>query len=212
MDQHDNPYAAPRVSLVDNAEARTLENWSPGRLQLLGYLNLVAAFGSVVSLALALSAGFLGDASLESFADWLSPAVTLLGCYLLLQLKGFAEQRFAAQHLSRSTWAVLIWGLLVMMLDLLWKDALGELNWRMFVYLAFIAVYGAFLAWLGFRLRQVQNAYPAFRLLAWLELIGGLLLASVILFMLALLPLIGASIAMAWVFFQAAAEQKRQAA
>lgn len=211
MDQPDNPYAAPQVSLVENTEVQKLEGWSPGLLQLLGYLNLVAALGSLVALVLAVMAGFLEDDSLESFSVWLSPAVTLLGCYLLLQLRFFAEQRFSAQHLSKPTWAAVLFGLLMMMLDLLWKDELGELSWRMFVYFTFIAVYGAVLAWLGFRLRQVQNVYPSFRLMAWLELIGGLMLASVILFMLALLPLLGASIAMAWVFFQAAAEQKREA-
>ena len=47
--------------------------------------------------------------------------------------------------------------------------------------------------------------------MAWLELIGGLMLASVVLAVVAMLPLIGASIATAWVFFQAAAEQRRQA-
>jgi hypothetical protein len=210
MDQHDNPYAAPQVSLVENAEVQTLEGWSPGRLQLLGYLNLVAALGSLVALGLAFMAGFLEDTSLETFGDWLSPALTLLGCYLVLQLKFFAEQRFAAQNLSNSTWAVVLWGLLVMMLDLLWKSALDELGWQMFGYLAALAIYGILLAWWGFRLRQVQNVYSSFRLMAWLELIGGLMLASVILVVLAMLPLIGASIATAWVFFQAAAEQKSQ--
>lgn len=211
MDQLDNPYAAPQVSLVENAEVQRLEGWSPGRLQLLGYLNLVAALGSLVALGLAAMAGFLEDASLESFSYWLNPTLTLLGCYLLLQLKLFAEQRFAAQHLSKPTWAMVLWGLLVMMLDLFWTDTLGELGWQMVVYLAVLAVYGGILAWLGFRLRQVQNVYPAFRLMAWLELIGGLMLASMVLAVVAMLPLIGASIATAWVFFQAAAEQRRQA-
>lgn len=211
MEQHDNPYAAPQVSLVENTEMQRPDGWNSGRLQLLGYLNLVAALGSLVALVLAVMAGFLEDASLESFSEWLNPALTFLGCYLLLQLKFFAEQRFCAQHLSQPTWVVVLWGLLVLMLDLFWTEALGELGWQMVVYLAVLAVYGGLLAWLGFRLRQVQNVYPAFRLMAWLELIGGLMLASVILAVVAMLPLIGASIAMAWVFFQAATEQKRQA-
>ena len=103
-------------------------------------------------------------------------------------------------------------GLLVLTLVLLWIVELGELGWQMFGYLALLAVYGVLLAWWGVRLRQVQNVYPAFRLMAWLELIGGLMLASVILLLPAMLPLTGASIATAWVFFQAAAEQKRQGA
>ena len=211
MDRHDNPYAAPQVSLVENTEVQTLEGWSPGRLQLLGYLNLVAAFGSLVALVSTVMAGFLENTSLESFGNWLGPAITLLGCYLLLQLRYFSEQRFAAQHLSKPTWAAVLCGLLLMVPELLWKDALGELGWRMFVYFALIAIYGAVLAWLGFRLRQVQNVYPVFRLMAWLELIGGLMMASVILLVVAVLPFLGASIAMAWVFFQAAAEQRGQA-
>lgn len=212
MNQPNNPYAAPQTNLVESLGVEKLEGWSSGRLQLLGYLNLVSALGSVLVLGLALAAGFLEDASLQSLGDWLSPALTLLGCYLLIQLKLLAEQRFAAQQLHKPVWAVVLCGLLLMLLNLLWGDAAtGEMGWRMFSYLGVIAGYGALLAWLGFRLRQVQNVYPAFRLMAWLELVGGLMLLTVMLLVLAMLPLIGASVAMAWVFFRAAAEQRGQA-
>ncbi|MHA6493657.1 hypothetical protein ACX0MV_10485 [Pseudomonas borbori] len=214
MAQPDNPYAAPTVSLVDEHAIKRLEAWSPGRLQLMAYLNLVYALGSVLVLGLAFTASIRDESALEdTFTTWFGPLLTLLGCYLLLQLKRFAEQRFAAENLHRSVWAVVLASLLLVLLDLLWgEDVFEQLNWQTFGYFAAVAINGALVTWMGIRLRQVQNVYPSFRLMAWLELIGGFMLATVVLVVVAMLPLIGGCVAAAWVFFQAAAEQRRQVA
>ncbi|MBN7823530.1 hypothetical protein, partial [Bowmanella yangjiangensis] len=61
-------------------------------------------------------------------------------------------------------------------------------------------------AWLGIRLLKVACPYPALRVMAWLDIVGGVMLASVILALLAVLPLLGAGVALMRVFFSAAAE------
>ncbi|MBU1330438.1 MAG: hypothetical protein KJ884_16590 [Gammaproteobacteria bacterium] len=206
MTPDNNPYAAPQVDLVDAAPAPVLEGWSASQLRMLGWLSLVSVLGAVVLLGIALASGLLDDPILLLISTWLSPAVTILGCYLLLRMKAFAEQRFAATGLSNPVWAVVIVALLLSSFELIWGDATSQLGVPMFVYFGLMCVYGALLTWLGIRLRQAQNVYPVFNLMAWLNIIGGIMLATVILIVLALFPLIGASVAMALVFFKAAGE------
>lgn len=206
MTPDNNPYAAPQVDLVDAAPAPVLEGWSASQLRMLGWLSLVSVLGAVVLLGIALASGLLDDPILLLISTWLSPAVTILGCYLLLRMKAFAEQRFAATGLSNPVWAVVIVALLLSSFELIWGDATSQLGVPMFVYFGLMCVYGVLLTWLGIRLRQAQNVYPVFNLMAWLNIIGGIMLATVILIVLALFPLIGASVAMALVFFKAAGE------
>ena len=44
------------------------------------------------------------------------------------------------------------------------------------------------------------------KVMAWLDIVGGLMLASVLLMLVALLPLLGAGVALMLVFFKGAAE------
>ncbi|WP_413247505.1 hypothetical protein [Pseudomonas sp. Z8(2022)] len=47
--------------------------------------------------------------------------------------------------------------------------------------------------------------------MAWLDIVGGLMLASVLLMLLALLPLLGAGVTLMLVFFRGAAEVRAKA-
>lgn len=212
MPTDDNPYAAPRVDLLDNGPPAPLDGWSVAQLRLLGWLSLASVLGSATITVIALAYGFEEDTRLLAINDWLSPALIILGCYLLIRLKGFAEQRFRASRLDWPVWAVIVSSLVLGVLDLLWGEATGEVGWQMFSYFGLLAVYGVLLTWLGIRLRRAQNVYPVFNIMAWLDIIGGIMLASVILVVLAMLPLIGANLAMALVFFKAAKELSRPVA
>lgn len=211
MPTDNDPYATPQVDLLD-AHAPSLDGWSAAQLRMLGWLTLVSVLGSVVITVIALVYGFEEQAGLLTVNNWLSSALIILGCYLLICLKRFAEQRFLATRLDWPVWSVIIGSLVLGALDLLWGTKTAEVGWQMFSYFGLLSVYGVALAWLGIRLRQVQNAYPVFRLMAWLDIIGGLMLVSVILMVLAMLPLIGANLALALVFFRAAKELSRSGA
>lgn len=202
----ENPYAAPRVDLVEDAGPRQMNGWTPGSLRLLGWLSLVSALGTLVISGLAVAAGITEDPRLVSLSDWIGMALTFLGCYLLIRFKLFAEARFSADGLTLPVWAVIVASLGIEALDLLMGDAGTEPGRSMLLYFGVIALLGALTAWFGVRLLKVQNVYPAFRVMAWLDLVGGIMLATIVLMMLGLLPLIASSVAMMLVFFRGARE------
>ncbi|BCD89581.1 hypothetical protein PSm6_59880 [Pseudomonas solani] len=62
----ENPYAAPQTDLVDAQAPRELPDWSPGLLNLLGWLCLISALSSVVVLVFI----FLGTSSASRAPRW----------------------------------------------------------------------------------------------------------------------------------------------
>ncbi|AOE86253.1 hypothetical protein [Pseudomonas sp. TCU-HL1] len=202
----ENPYAAPRVDLVEDVRPRQMNGWTPGQLRLLAWLSLVCVVGTVTLTGLAVAAGATEDERMTRLSDWLGVALTLLGCYLLIRFKLFAEARFSAEALAPPVWAVVIGSLGVEVMDFLMGDASTEPGWPMVIYFTVIALLGALTAWLAVRLLKVQNAYPAFRVMAWLNLVGGIMMATIVLMLLGLLPLIAGNVAMMLVFFRGARE------
>jgi hypothetical protein len=67
-------------------------------------------------------------------------------------------------------------------------------------------VLGLVVLWLGIVLLKVENAYPVLRVLAWLEIASGVMVASVVLLVVGVLPLLAAMVATALVFFHGAKE------
>ncbi len=202
----ENPYAAPRVDLVEDRGPRQMRGWTPGNLRLLAWLSLVSAVGTLILTGLAVAAGATENPRMASLTDWFGVALTLLGCYLLIRLKLFAEARFSGEGLAPPVWAVIMVSLVIEVLDFFMGDASSQPGWPMLFYFGVIAVLGALTAWLGVRLLKVQNVYPAFRIMAWLDVVGGIMMATIVLMLLGLLPLIAANVAMVLVFFRAARE------
>jgi hypothetical protein len=200
MDQH-NPYAAPQVELVEAQAPRQLEGWTPGQLQVLGWLNLVSLVATLVVIGLA----FVPD--LIQVTDWLSVASTLLGCYLALRLKAFLEARFDARGLKWPVWSGVVLGLVLEMVQLYWGEVeLAELSAPSYLYFGLMALLGLAILWQGIVLLKVVDPYVSVRVLAWLNIVGGVLVASVILMMIGILPLLAAAVASTLVFFRGARE------
>lgn len=203
-----NPYAAPQASVLEPAALPILPDWPAGRLRLLGALALIALFGALVMLAMVLFGKALGEEG-RHLAEWLGLSLMLLDSYLLLCLKGFAEARFAAQGLGWPVWLAVCAGVWLELLDFHFGGGLSSARTvQGYAYLGLIVINGLAIFWLGLRLRRVTGVYPAFRLMAWLDIAGGLLMASVLLVLLALLPLLGSTLALARVFLLGAAEQR----
>ena len=204
----ENPYAAPQVSVVARAPVPCLPGWRAGHLRLLGWLSLISVFASLVLLMLALREETLTE-EVRRLTEWLGLALMLLGSYLLLCLKGFVEERFAASGLAWPVWLMVGGGVLLELLDFLYgAEMFSSFNPLGISYLALMAAYGLATLWCGVRLLRVENVYPALRLLAWLNIAGGLLMASVVLVLLAIVPLLGSSLALMLVFWRGAAEQR----
>lgn len=204
----ENPYAAPQVSVVETTPVPRLPGWRAGHLRVLGWLSLISVVASLTLLLLALREEALGEQG-KCVADWLGLALMLLGNYLLLCLKGFAEGRFAAKGLAWPVWLMVVGGLLLEFLDFLYGAKMfSNLNPQGISYFVLMALYGVATLWLGVRLLRVENPYPVLRLLAWLNIFGGLLMASVVLVLLAIVPLLGSSLALTLVFWRGASEQR----
>ncbi|MDX5373890.1 MAG: hypothetical protein LPK18_15815 [Pseudomonadaceae bacterium] len=203
-----NPYAAPQVALVDAQAPQQLAGWSAAHLRLLGSLNLVYLFATLAVLGLALAP------QLAQLGDWLSVATTFLGCYLALRLKAYLEARFAARGLAWPVWSSVALSLALELVQLLWDDAeLTSFDVQSLLYFGLLVLLGLVLLWLGIVLLKVENAFPSLRILAWLNLASGIMIASVILLIVAVLPLLAAMVASALVFFRGAGELNgRQAA
>lgn len=202
----ENPYAAPRVDLMEDTEPRPMRDWTPGHLRLLAWLSLVCAVSTLVLTGVVVAAGATEDPLMTQLSDWFGVALTLLGCYLLIRLKLFAEARFHAEALAAPVWTVIIGSLVIEALGFMMGDSSTEPGWPMLFYFGVVALLGALTAWLGVRLLKVQNVYPAFRVMGWLDLVGGIMMATIVLMMLGLLPLIAGNVAMMLVFFRGARE------
>ncbi|WP_313514739.1 hypothetical protein [Pseudomonas sp.] len=208
----ENPYGAPQVALVDEQRGLKLPGWSVAQLELLGWLSLVSVIGTLVLLIMAFIGGMTAQAGLERYSDWLGLVLVLLGDYLLLRLNSFAQARFDARGLTAPVWTVVVLSLLMEAFDLAFgNQSFTHFSWDTLVYFGFLFAFGASSAWYGIRLLKVQNVYPVFRLMAWLEIVGGLMMATLVLMLLGMLPLLGATLAMMVVFFKGAAEVRAQA-
>lgn len=196
-----NPYASPQVALVDAQAPRPLNGWNPGQLRLLGWLNLAYLFATLVVIGLAFVE------SLAAVADWLSVAATLLGSHLVLRLKAFLEARFAASGLSWPVWLSVVLGVALELAQLYWGDAkLAEFSVPSYIYFGGLAMLGLVILWLGIMLLKVIEPYPSLRALAWLNVASGVMVASVILLVIGILPMLAAMVASALVFFRGASE------
>ncbi len=202
----DNPYAAPKAELLESEQPPQLDGWSVGRLRLLGWMEWASVLGSLVVIGLS----FSGMPAAHALNNWFSPAMTLLSCYLLLQLKAFIEARFAARGLAWPVWLNLLLGIALEALQSLAGERLGSSETLGLVYFALLLVLGLAILWLGIALLRVRQSYAVLRLMGWLQVIGGIAVASVVLFVVALLPLLAASAAAALVFFRGARELEAQ--
>ncbi|MDG1582492.1 hypothetical protein [Pseudomonas sp. GOM6] len=204
-----NPYAAPQVALIDEQAPRSLAGWSVGQLQLLAWLSLASIAMILVSLLAVMFAAEQPGSLSERVGDWLGLLSTVLGCYLLLRLRTFLEQRFAAKGLLIPIALIIVFSLLAEGLDWLWGDAIfTELGWKTLGFFATIMLMGVMTLWLGIVLLRIANPYPALRVMAWMEIVGGGMFASVVLVVVAIIPLLGGTLAMALVFFRGARELK----
>ena len=210
MDQH-NPYAAPQVELVEARVPPQLPGWSAGQLRVLGWLSLATALATGAALVAAFLSASEQAAAAARVGEWLGTLSTLLGCYLLLRFKAFLEQRFAAGKLAAPVYLIVLSSLLSEGLHWVWGDAIfARLDWPTLSYFGLLALMGLATLWLGIVLLKVRDPYPVLRVMAWLEVVGGIMAASVILIVLAFVPLLAGTVASALVFFRGARELEGQ--
>ncbi|MDN5517387.1 MAG: hypothetical protein L0G82_19290 [Pseudomonas sp.] len=213
--QPDNPYSAPQVELIDELPVRQLPGWSVRQLQVLGWLALMSALGSALMLGAIFASTWLGQAELEQverYTRWLGLLLILLGNYLLIRLKSFIEQRFAAQGVSWPVWIIVVLALVSGVMDFMVGDQLFKaLSVLTIAYLGLMVLMGLGITWFGVRLLRLRLTYASLRIMAWLSIASGLMFASVLLLPLAILPALAVCVTQGLVFFRGAAELQKTA-
>ncbi|MGP0173687.1 hypothetical protein ACSVIJ_17625 [Pseudomonas sp. NCHU5208] len=212
----DNPYSAPQVELIDDLPVRQLPGWNVRQLQVLGWLALMSALGSGLMLGVIFASSWLGhteQVQVERYTRWLGLLLMLLGNYLLIRLKSFIEQRFAAQGVSWPVWIIVVLALVSGMMDFMVGDQLFKaLSVLTIAYLGLVVLMGLGITWFGIRLLKVRLAYVSLRIMAWLSIASGVMFASVLLLPLAVLPALVVCVAQGLVFFRGASELREQQA
>lgn len=204
-----NPYAPPRAPLIEVSlpAAFAAGDWAPGQLRVLGALALGCLFGVLALLAQGIWAALHPQHPALPWAYLLGLLLALLWGYLLLRLKGLLGDRFAARGLGWPVGVQLFAGLLLSGLAALGEaPALAHPGALELGYFALCVALGLSQAWFALGLRRIRQAWTALRLFAFLLFAGGILCASVVLLVPALLLGMLACLALARVFFAAAAE------
>lgn len=202
----ENPYAPPQVELLQPEAPRPLPEWSAGQLRLLGWLSLVGFLGNLVLLLGVVSIGWFGIELPVAYTDWSGLSLVLLGCYVSLRFKVFAEARFAATGLTWPTWVVVVTSVLLQVMLMTVGAQLGSLGWEMVLYGSGLVLCGAGCIWLGVRLVKVPDTYASFRVVAGAILVTGVMLVSLLLAAFSSLPALVSVVATALVFFRGARE------
>ncbi len=193
-----NPYATPRVELVEQGIPDAFRRrWTPAQLRILAWLCLASIAGGVVLMVLQPAGGIRRRRRVQGLRRLAGPAPQPAR-----RLPAAAAQAPGRVALSRPSLAWPVWlSILLTLLGEGWSllavtdDALQGWNWQALVYFALLALIGATTLWLGLRLLKQENLYPSLRIMAWLDIAGGAMLASVLLLVLAVLPLLAATVA-----------------
>lgn len=206
-----DPYRPPQAPLLDERlPAPFVEHWARDQLLVLGGLALGFAFGLFVLLALSFWQALHPELQPLVFTHLLRLLLVPLWTYLLLRLRALLASRFGVQGgLDWALWLQVALAFLATGFAALREEyaaaypaALELASFALFVALGLSVLRFALALW------RIRRPYPALRLFAWLLLLAGVACASVLLLVPALLLCLAASVALAWVFFAAAAERR----
>lgn len=203
----DNPFASPGVELID-APAQPLPGPTPGLLRLFGWLTLTCIIGTLAALVMSVAGGILELPLLVTLEVWLNSLCALLSAYLLLRLKGLLQLRYGIAGLDAPVWLSIILSLLAQAIMVVSGDAMETFGWPMAAFFVGLFLIGGATLWLGLVLRRGIGEDALLRTLAWLYIVSGGMLLSIILGLLAFLPLLAAQFVGMLVFFRASNQSR----
>lgn len=207
-----NPYAAPKVELVDQSAPGTFFNgrWNPGRLRLLAGLSLVLLLADLVLFGVSFATPLSGSPAWQRYELWLGTLCTVLGCFLLWRSKHFLEDRFSARGLDWPVGLSIALAVAMEVYSVLFDKHLGgELNGALMGFMAMFVPSGIVTLWYGIRLLKIGLPYPSVKVMGWLNLAAGLCLLSVLLFLPGALLEVVALLPLALMFLRGARELDR---
>lgn len=203
----ENPYAPPGVELIETAGA-SLSGLSASHLRLLGWLSLGYFLSTLLELALGIVGGLYDLPAVQRAGDWISSLAVLLGAYVLLRLKALLVARFSAPSLDWPVYLTIAFSILAQAVTLGFDEQLESLGLPMLALFVVLAMLGGSMLWLGIRLFNIRQGDGLLRTLAGLYAVSGGMMISVILMLLALLPMLAAQFVVVLIFFRAARETR----
>ena len=204
-----NPYAAPKVELLDKGVpgAFLAGRWSPGHLRLLGCLSLALLLCNLVLFALSFAAALHESSTWQRYELWVGVLSTVLGCFLLWRTRGFLEDRFSARGLAWPVGLSIAVALVMQVYSLVFDEQLsGEFNGPLMGFMGLFVPTGIATLWYGIRLLRIELPYPSVKVMGWLEVSSGVCLLSVLLFLPGTALAMASLLPLALMFLRAARE------
>lgn len=210
MDKKESLYSAPASNLfLEEAlpEGYVEGDLTQSKLRLAGWLSIIYMLIQVPSFVISFMVGAEPE---NTMYDGLFKALIivdmLLWIYLILVFKAFVNIRFGFTGVNRVIQFMI--ALSVVMYGLVFFMGQGddELDVFTIVYFALLIPMGVAMVLFGKRLLSIENEFKYLRIYAWLNIISGVCVASVILFLLATPLGLIASLLIALMFFAAANE------
>lgn len=204
-----NPYAAPKVELVDQSTPGAFFSgrWSPARLRLLGGLSLALLLCNLVLFVLSFAATSHDSPAWQRYELWVGVLSTVLGCFLLWRTRHFLEDRFRARGLAWPVGLSITLGVVMQIYGLIFDEQLsGEFNSALMGFMAMFVPSGIVTLWYGIRLLKIDLPFPSVKVMAWLEVFSGACLLSVVLFLPGTALAVASLLPLALMFLRAARE------
>lgn len=204
-----NPYAAPKVELVDQSTPGAFVNgrWNSSRLRLLAGLSFALLLCDLVLFGLSFAAQLTESPAWQRYELWMGALCTLLGCFILWRSKLFLEDRFAAQGLAWPVALSILLAVVMQIYSIVFDGQLsGELNAALIGFMGMFVPSGIVTLWYGIRLLKIGLPYPSVKVLGWLEVASGVCLLSVLLFLPGTLLAVAAMLPLALMFLRGARE------
>ncbi|MBB4862301.1 hypothetical protein HNP46_001139 [Pseudomonas nitritireducens] len=205
----ENPYAAPKVELVDQSAPGAFlgGRWSPGHLRLLAGLSLALLLCNVVLFVLSFAAALHESTTWQRYELWVGVLSTVLGCFLLWRARRFLEDRFNARGLAWPVGLSIAIALVMQVYSLIFDEQLsGEFNGALMGFMALFVPTGIVTLWYGVRLLKIELPYPSVKIMGWLEVSSGVCLLSVLLFLPGTALAMASLLPLALMFLRAARE------
>lgn len=209
-----DPYRPPQAPLLDERLPQSFVggSWSRDQLLVLGGLALGFALGLFALLAVSLWQVMHPQLPPLLFTHLLRLLLVPLWAYLLLRLRTLVANRFGLHDgLDQALWLQVALAFLATGFAALSEEYGAQPpRWLELGSFALFVALGLSLLRFALGLRRIPRPYPALRLFTWLLLLAGVACATVVLLVPALLLCLAAGVALAWVFFAAAAELAAQ--
>jgi hypothetical protein len=216
MDIHqmtsDSVYKTPEADLLINEELPKSfidSNFSYKKLKYLAWLSVIYLIATIPLLGLSFMSGAAPENnSYIVLGNILDVIVSMIYVYLLYMFKKLINSRLECHSADRYIYILIGLSVIMPILTIFMTNDDLEFNIISITFFVMLVPLGIVSILFGVRLLKQKSDFKYLKLYSWSTIIMGVMLASVVLFLLALPVGIVSSFAMAMMYFTAAKELK----